>query len=173
VGEVEPLHALGFFSVTKRLEVYQVVVFEYYDPDQYYASLIEDVEELERELADLAASMQGFLDKEEVVLNGERVKPQVTGVDLGFKGTPEEPFLTFFIFFKGKPKKGVNYYENVYAGEEATYPYSAYWFFPPGSKIMEVEVSGRSEIINDNILVIKIEEGDRIAGYEKIVFSLP
>ncbi len=173
MSEVEPLHAIGLFTVTRRLEVYQVLVFEYYDPDQYYAQLMDDVEQLENELESLASSMQKFLDEEEVVLNGERVRPRVVGVDIGFKGTPEEPFVTFFIFFKGKPRRGLNYYENIYSGEEAEYPYAAYWFFPPGSKIAEVEVSGRSEIINDNILVIRVEEGDRIAGYEKIVFKLP
>jgi len=173
VSEVEPLHALGFFAVTKDLEVFQTIVFEYYDPDRYYAQIAEDVERLESELEDLAASMQRLLDEEEVVLNGERVRPRVVGADLGFKGTPEEPFITFFVFFKGRPRRGLNYYENLYAGEEAAYPYVAYWFFPPGSRISEVEASGSSEIINDNILVIRVAEGERIAGYEKIVFTLP
>ena len=44
--------------------------------------------------------------------------------------------------------------------------------FPPGSRIEEVVASGSSEIIGDNIVVIRVEEGDNIMGYEKIVFRL-
>lgn len=173
MSEVEPVHAYGFFSVTSRLEVYQIVVFEYIDYDRYYASISSDVERVDRELEKLAINMQQYLDREEVVVNGERVRPRVVGVNLGFRGDPEEPYLVFFIFFKGRPRRGLNYYENVYEEEVAEYPFEAYWFFPPNAKVEEVECSGTSEIMGENIVVIRVEEGERIAGYEKITFRLP
>lgn len=171
-GGVEPLHAYGFFSVSGRLEVHQVIVFEYLDYDRYYESIARDFEKLNRELTSAALNMQHYLDREEVVINGERVRPRVLGVNLGFRGDPEEPYLVFFIYFKGKPRKGLNYYENIYEGEVAEYPFEAYWFFPPGAKVEEVECSGTSEIVGENIVVIRVEEGERIAGYERIVFRL-
>ncbi len=169
---VEPLYALGIFTVTKRLEIFQTVIYEYYDPDQYYAELAENVEDLENELEEISTNMQEILDQEEVVINGEKVKPKVTGIDLGFKGTPEEPFLAFFIYFKGKPRKGLNYYENIYSAERSEYPYTAYWYFPHNFQVTTVQASGISQIINDHIVVIRVEEGERISGYEKIEFEI-
>ncbi len=169
---VEPLHALGLFTVSKRLEVYQIIIYEYIDADYYYASLQEDLEALDEELEALSRSMQTFLDQEEVVINGERVRPRVVGVDLSFRGSPDEPNITFFIFFKGRPRNGINYYENIYEEEVTNYPYEVYWFLPPDSRVLEVEASGNSEIIGNNIVVIRVEEGERTSGYEKIVFEL-
>ena len=160
MSEIEALYAYGFFVVTRDLKVHQTIVFEYLDLDRYYASLAENIEALDQELEALAASMQEFLDKEEVVINGERVRPRVTAVDLGFKGEPEEVYVIYFIEFRGKPRKGVNYYENLYEEEMAEYPFVAYWLFPPGAKIISVEASGTTELLGDNILVIRVEEGE-------------
>ncbi|MCC6049276.1 MAG: hypothetical protein LM580_01120 [Thermofilum sp.] len=172
-GGVEPLHAYGFFSVSERLEVHQIVVFEYLDYDRYYESVAKDLEKLNRELTSAALNMQQYLDREEVVINGERVRPRVLGVNLGFRGDPEEPYLVFFIHFRGRPRRGLNYYENIYEEEVAEYPFEAYWFFPPGAKVEEVECSGAPEIVGENIVVIRVGEGERIAGYERITFRLP
>jgi len=172
VPDLEPLSALGFFSVSKKLEVYQVIVFDYIDTSEEYAQIVEDEEKLLRELETLSANMQRFLDEEEVVINGERVRPRVLSVDVGFRGTPEEVYITFFIYFRGKPVKGENYYENVYEEEVAEYPIAAYWFFPPNSRVMSVEMSGDVALLAPNIVVVKLEEGAKIQGYEKIVFTL-
>ncbi len=172
MSKVEPVSAMGFFVVTNNLEVYQTIVFEYFDGEGEYARLVEDEEELEKELSRLAAAMQGYLDSEEVILNGRKVKPEVKAVDVGFKGAPEEVFITYFIFFKGVPKDGVNYYENLYENEVAEYPITAYWYFPPGSKITNVQMSGEVTIIAPNILVAHLDEGERIYGYERIEFIL-
>ena len=172
IDEVEPVHAYGLFTVSRRLEVSQIVVFEYIDVNRYYAALSENVERLDAELASLASNMQAYLDDEEVVINGDRVRPRVVGVSLGFRGEPEEPYLIFFIRFKGKPRRGVNYYENLYEAEISEYPYEVYWMFPPNSRVEEVECSGSSEVIGDNLVVIRVEEGEKITGYEKIVFRL-
>lgn len=171
-GSVEPIHAYGFFTVSENLEFNQIAVFEYLDYDRYYAGVSKNIERLNKELSELAYNMQAYLDGEEVVVNGERVRPLVIGASLGFKGNPEEPYLVFFIYFRGKPRKGVNYYENVYEAEVSEYPYEAYWVFPPNSKVSEVECSGVSEIIGDRIVVMRVDEGERVTGYEKIIFHL-
>jgi len=172
VGELEPMSATGIFVVTRRLEVYQTIVFDYFDSEGIYHELVEDEEKLEKELKLLASNMQGFLDEEEVILNGERVRPRVVGVDIGFKSVPEEPFITYFIFFKGKPLKGKNYYENIYENTVAEYPITAYWYFPLKSRITDVQMSGTVEIIGSNILILRLNEGEKIYGYEKIEFEL-
>ncbi|ABL78229.1 hypothetical protein [Thermofilum pendens] len=170
--DLEPLSAMGLFVVTRRLEVYQTIIFDYFDSESYYYGLSEDMEKLEAELRKLAASMQSFLDEEEVILNGARVRPRVVGVDLGFRSSPEEPFITYFIYFRGKPVKGVNYYENIYENTVAEYPITAYWFFPPRSSVGKVEASGEVEIIGSNIVVLRVDEGEKIYGYERIEFTL-
>lgn len=168
---IEPLYATGIFAVSRRLEIYQVVTFEYIDLERYYASLSENIEELDEEMGRLAVSMQNFLDSEDVILNGEKVRPKVLGVDLSFK-EPEEPCIVYFIYFSGRPRKGVNYYENIYEGVAAEYPHIAYWYFPPGARIKSVDASGTVEVIGTNILIIRVVEGERISGYERIEFLL-
>ena len=170
--EIEPIHAIGLFNVTKDLEINQIIIYEYWDPELYYYKLQENTEELERELETLIVSMQALLDKEEVVINGEKIKPKVVAVYLAFRDTEEEPYLVFFIKFRGKPVKGENYYENLYEEEIAEYPFEAYWIFPDNMVIKQVEASGQIEILGDNILVLRIREGEKIQGYEKIVFTI-
>ncbi|MEM0223078.1 MAG: hypothetical protein QXT33_05755 [Thermofilum sp.] len=170
--DLEPISAVGFFAVSRRLEVHQIVVFDYLDTSGEYAKLMEDEESAQRELRTLTANMQSFLDREEVVINGMRVRPRVVSVDVGFRGSPEDIYIAFFIHFKGKPVKGENYYENVYEDEVAEYPIAAYWLFPPRSRVKTVEMSGEVIMLGPNVVAVKIEEGDRIHGYERIVFTL-
>lgn len=170
--EVEPIHAYGFFTVSEALEVNEIVVYEYIDYNRYYASVARDLDRLNRELEKLMSGMQHYLDSEEVVINGERVRPRVIGASLGFRGDPEEPYIVFFIQFRGRPRRGLNYYENIYEEEEAEYPYEAYWVFPSNAKVEDVECSGTSEIIEGRIVTIRVEEGEKVMGYEKITFRL-
>ncbi len=171
--EVIPVHAYGFFTVSSNLEVNEIVVYEYADYSKYYASIVKDLDRLNEELGRLAANMQSFLDAEEVVINGERVRPRVVGTSLGFRGDPEEPYVAFFVHFRGRPRRGLNYYENIYEEEVAEYPYEAYWVFPPEAVVESVECSGSAEIIEGRIVAIRVEEGERVVGYEKIIFRLP
>lgn len=170
--ELQPISALGLFTVTRKLEVYQTIVFEYFDPEGSYSTIIDDEEELEKELNRLAVVMQDFLDREEVILNGTRVRPLVKAVDIGLKEPPEEVFITYFIYFKGKPRNGLNYYENLYENEVAEYPITAYWVFPAGARIHNVQMSGDITLIRPNLLSVHLDEGERIYGYEKIEFEI-
>ncbi|RLF08068.1 MAG: hypothetical protein DRJ64_01765 [Thermoprotei archaeon] len=170
--EIEPLSALGIINVTSNLEFYQTIIFEYLDRDRYYYALTENIEKLEEELYRLKVSMQQILNKEEVVINDKRVKPKVLGVDIGFKEEPEEPYLSYFIYFKGKLRRGEeNYYENIYEELTVEYPFVAYWFFSPRFKILRVDASGDIQILGNNIIIIKVQEGEKISGYERIIFK--
>ncbi len=172
MSEIEPLSAIGFINVSSNLEFYQIIVFEYLDMERYYFNLVEDIERFEEELYHLKNSMQRILDKEEIVVNDIRAKPKVIGVDLGFKEEPEEPYFTYFIYFKGKIRRGEeNYYENIYDTLTAEYPFTAYWFFSPRFKVKRVDASGDVQIYGKNIIVIKVQEGEKISGYERIIFE--
>ncbi|MCD6563901.1 MAG: hypothetical protein J7K23_08330 [Thermoproteales archaeon] len=173
MSDIEPLSAMGIINVSQNLEFYQTIIFEYLDIERYYFSISENIERLEEELYRLKLSMQQILDKEEVVVNDRRVRPKVIGVDLGFNEEPEEPYLSYFIYFKGKLKrKEENYYENIYENVTAEYPFTVYWFFSPRFKVKKVEASGDIQIFGKNIVVIKVQEGEKINGYERIIFEV-
>ncbi len=171
---VVPIHAQGFFSVPpRRGYVYEVLVFDYYDPEEYYAGLVHRPLDYEEEMARLASNMQGFLDSEVIEINGRRMRPRVRSVGLEFRGDPSSPYLTFIIYFPAPLRRGVNTYLNLYGEEEAEYDYEVYWMLPPRSRFLEVEVASEYEVLGGgNILLFWARRGDRLPGREKIVFEL-
>ena len=131
-------------------------------------------EALGEELAEMAESMQLYLDRERVFINGERTRPGVVDVDLGFRGTELRPFVAFFVELRGKFRRGLNTYENWYEREEAEYDFEAYWIFPPGSRVVEGAASGLWEILGGGrLLAIRVRRGEEVEGYEKVAFELP
>ncbi len=172
--DIVPIHAQGFFCVHRRGLVNQIIIYDYYDPKGYYAKLIHRPLDYENEMKKLAANMQYFLDQEQVLINGEKVRPIVKSVSLDHRGFMEIAYITYVIEFKGRFKRGVNTYENIYEVEVAEYDYEVYWIFPPRTKIIEVEVAAEYEILGDgNILLFWVRKGDKLKGYEKIAFKLP
>ena len=170
---VVPVHSKGIFIVSIDGTITQVISFDYYDPDQYYAEL-EEREKLEYELSVVAENMQSFLNDEIVKINGERVWPRVKMVDLIYLGSKTRPSIIFFILFNGKFHKGINVYENSYESVIVEYDYEVYWKFPEGVKIVEWTLDGCVSILGDeNILVTKVSKGEKISGHEKIVFMIP
>ncbi len=171
--EPEPIHAQGFFSVSRRGDINQIIIYDYYDPDYYYLRLAHRPIEYEKEITRLASNMQYFLDQEEIIVNGQRVRPIVKTVSIEHRGVAEIAYITFIVYFKGKFRKGLNTYENKYEAETAEYDYEVYWIFPPRSRIVEVDIAADYEVLGDNnILLFWVRKGDRINGYEKIVFEL-
>lgn len=173
-GGIEPIYAQGFFTVGPD-RVFQIVEFDYRDDEGYYWRLTRREDEYQEEAARLAAAMQEELDKEAVVVNGVRTRPVVEGVAVNFRGGPRHVTIVFLIQFEAPFRRGLNVYENEYEGVVAEYDYTAYWFFPPGYRVVEVLASGRYDVIGptDNILVIWARAGDEIKGYERIVFRAP
>jgi len=65
-----PVFANGFFTVQDNGVFNELIVFEYYDPDGYYASVASDQDRLDEELGTLSRNMQFYLDLEKVLVNG-------------------------------------------------------------------------------------------------------
>jgi len=173
--EVTPVYAQGMFFVGLGYISYYLV-FDYHDPLGYYDAVVRNPRLLEEEVNKLWANMQSFLDEEEVVVNGERVRPRVVMIDIGFRGTRKRPYIVFAIRFRAPVRPGRNVYENRYEPEVAEYDYVAYWIFPPGTKVVEVDMGGGGEewdVVGKNIVAIYGRKGRRTGGYEKIVFDMP
>ncbi len=172
--EVKPIYAQGFFFVGYGVISYYLV-FDYSDPLGYYEVVTRDERLYEEEINKLWANMQEFLDEEEVLVNGVKVRPKVVMIDIGFRGSKRRPYITFAIRFKAPLRPGRNVYENKYAAETAEYDYVIYWIFPPGSRVIEVDMGPGDEdwdIVGKNIVVIYGYKGKRTGGYERIVFDL-
>ncbi|MCP8320794.1 MAG: hypothetical protein H3Z52_07630 [archaeon] len=171
-NEVEPIHAHGFFWVSREGIVNQTIIFDYYDGKGYYASLLHKPYEYEKEMIKLFYSMQNLLDQEKILMNNIKCKPKVLTVSLDHRGLENLPCITFLITFKGQIKIGLNTYENFYEKGIVEYDYEAYWVFPKRTKILEVESSVEYEMIAKNILIMRARREDRYSGYEKIVFYM-
>ena len=169
---IEPIHAHGFFWVSRRGVVNQTIIFDYYDEKGYYASLLHKPDEYEQEMIKLFHSMQNLLDQEKVLMNDIRSMPKVLTVSLDHRGLENLPCITFFITFVGQIKTGLNTYENFYEKGIVDYDYEAYWIFPNRINIVEVVSSIEYEIVSKNILIIRARTGDRYSGYEKITFDM-
>lgn len=171
---VEPVYAQGFFYVSLNYISYYLV-FDYHDPYGYYDTVLRNEKLFNEEVAKLWANMQSFLDEEQVIVNNVRVRPRVSMIDIGFRGSRRRPYIVFCIRFKAPIKIGVNVYENKYEAEVVEYDYVAYWVFPPGSRIIKVDMGSGDEewdIIGKNILAIYGYRGKRTGGYEYIEFEI-
>ena len=170
--EIEPLHAHCFFSVSKKGEFHQYLVYDYYDEEGCYAELLHKPREYRREMAKLAQNMQEELDKEIVKVNGERVYPRVMAIAMEHRGSRQLPYIAWIIKFKGKLKKGINIFENLSEEEIAQYDYEVVWCFPLRTKIINVEVKGECEVLNGPTIMIWARKGMKVGGLERIVFKL-
>ena len=170
--EITPIHAESYFVVERKGMFNQILKFTYYDEDEYYFKLIHRPNEYYAEIAKLHSAMSQLLSNEKIYVNGERVKPRVLMVNIDFAGYKDHPYIVYFIRFKGKLRKGENVFEDYYEEEIAEYDYEIYWFFPEKTKVKEVYISGDYDLVKQNILYIWARKGDRISGYEKIVFEL-
>lgn len=171
---VEPIYAQGFFYVSLNYISYYLV-FDYHDPYGYYDTVLRDEKLFNEEVGKLWANMQSFLDKEQVVVNNIRVRPRVSMIDIGFRGSKKRPYIVFCIRFRVPIKIGLNIYENRYEPEVVEYDYVAYWVFPPGSRIVKVDMGSGDEewdIVGKNILAIYGFKGKKTGGYEYIEFEI-
>ncbi len=150
--------------------VNQVVVFDYLDRAGYYAGLRG--KRLLEELDTVKRNMQGFLDEERVLINGEDAGPRVIDVRLGFRGDRIHPYLLITIVFRGSLRRGLNVYENIYEETVAEYDYEVIWVFPDSMRVVDAELDVPYTVIDDGrVLLFRVARGTRIGGYERIVFS--
>ncbi len=170
-SSVVPVYAQGFFIMSRLGRVTQIVVFDYYDPEKYYLSLLRKGS-LEEELSRIEENMQYFLDEERVYINGVRVYPKVISTTLGFRGDVTRPYITFIIEFGGPVRVGLNKYEDYYEEEVVEYDYEFTWFFPEGWKVRGAELAVPYEIIEDRVLVARVRKGTKVGPYEAILFEV-
>ncbi len=164
--EVRPIYARAFFSFSVDGSVDEYLVFYYYDPNAYYASL--DDEGVKREEDVVKENLQTFLDQERITINGEKVRARVTFVKIGLLSV-NYPFIEFVIRFKGRLVKGINTYENEYENEVAEYPYEALWVFP--GEVVSYHLAGEVRAFG-NMLYLKVQPGTTTGGREWIRFRL-
>jgi len=169
-----PLHGHAFFTINYREAFTQILIFDYYDPERFYYSLLHAEDRYKEAMEGLLHSMNELLSEEEVRINGEKVKAEALTVNLDFRGEAERPSISFYIEFKGRLNRGGrNVYECRYEPGTAEYDYEVYWILPEGSRILDVITSTEYEVYGDRFLVMWARIGDRYDGYEKIVFTLP
>jgi hypothetical protein len=170
---VIPKYAVGIFHVRESGLVEQLVIFNYYDQEEEYKSIVESDERIREEKALLTKNMQFYLDQEEVYINGERVYPRVVDVELGFQGDYKHPYILFLIVFRGNLKKGINIYEDRYEPEVVEYDYRVYWIFPPGVRVLSAQIGVPYRLLDKcRILVFDVKAGSKTSGYERIEFEI-
>lgn len=148
------------------------MVFEYVDRDEYYFELSKHRDLMTRELEEVRENMQRFLDDEIVRVNGIRVRPVVKYVELGFRGSRIRPFLLFVITFDAPIKLGENLYEDFYEESVAEYDYEFMWFLPTSSSVISYEFrGGETELVDENIIRVRVSRGAKVGNYEWIRFS--
>jgi hypothetical protein len=117
--------------------------------------------------------MQSFLDEEIVRINGKRVFPKVVDVDIGFRGSEDRPYITFYIMFRGDLRRGVNVYEDTYEPEVSEYDYTVTWVFTGGLTVLRAYLGVNYDILADGkLLIFSVPKGFTTPGYEKIEFKL-
>ena len=169
---VEPLHAQCIFTVSRRGEFHQHLIYDYYDEEGYYARLLHKPRQYKEEMLRLAAAMQEELNQETVRINGVLAYPKVLAVSMEHRGSKQLPYIIWIIKFKGPLKRGVNIFENISEEEIAEYDYEVIWSFPTKTKILDVEVRGEHEILQGPTLMIWARKGTRVGGLERITFKL-
>lgn len=172
MDEVVPTSASCYFSVSRTGEFHQFLIYDYYDPKGYYAKLLNKPRRCREELRKLCASMQYFLDQEEVRVNGARVHPKVVTAYLSHRGFIDSPYVAWIVTFKGRLKRGLNVFENTTEREVAEYDFEILWQFPDRSRIVKVEISTESQVIAKRALYVWARRGDVVGGYERIEFVL-
>lgn len=169
---VEPIHAQSFFTVPLAGPIIQVMSFDYYDPKGYYVKLLHKPASYRSEMLRLIGNMQEVLNDETIILNGQITKPKVFTASLDHRGIKDIATITFFIELPCRLREGINIYENLYEPGEVEYDYEVYWVFPPKSRVIKVEASGKYEVLKGRLLIMWARKGDKYGGKEIIRFLL-
>jgi hypothetical protein len=115
------------------------------------------------ELRRIRRNMQGFIDEEVIMINGERVSAKVSDVFLGFRGSWSRPYLEIHVEFRGRLRRGLNIYEDLYEEEIAEYDYEILWIFPRRFRVIDYEMAGEGSV-RGNLLRVMVRRGIRVGG---------
>jgi len=168
---VRPLYGQGFFHVCWGV-IWYTIVFDYDDPEGEYWRLLWGGE-WKGEVEELASRMQEFLDEERMIINGEEARAIVEHVYIDVRGEVERSTAVFQVRIPYKPRRGRNTYEDYYKPERAEYPYTVTWIMPECGRILDYEMPGEARLGGGGrILEVRVRAGERIPGYESLVFEL-
>jgi hypothetical protein len=169
ISEV-PLNAEANFYVSKK-GISELLVYNYLDEENFYQKLCAS-ENYDTEMNKIKDNMQFYLDQDIVLVNHEEKRMKLNEVELKFKdGLSEYPQLNFMILIRCKLKDGNNVIEFHMQEEVTPYSFHITWHFPHDSEIIEVDSLLSFQITGSKIIMIA-EGGDRVGGYEKIVFNI-
>ncbi len=171
---MKPIFGYCFFTVSADGSFTESIIFEYLDEGREYEKVLKDEELLREELRTLKTNMQSFIDKEELTINGVRVRPKVVDVDVGITDRVERPYISFTISFEAPLRPGgLNVYEDEYEPEEAEYDYVVKWVLPRGGRVVEADFGFRHRVGPENVLKFRVRKGEVTPGRERMVFYLP
>lgn len=168
---MEPTHAEAFFSVSSTGEIHERLSYDYVDEGGYYRRVLSDQELLDAEITKLSTNMQRILDAERVEINGRRTMSDVEYVDIIMRDARSLVSAIFLIDFCGQFER-INRIETWIEEEEAPYDFEIFWRFPRGTRLLEVHTQLEYDNHGD-ILSLWASTGDRVGGYERLVFELP
>ncbi|MEM1545124.1 MAG: hypothetical protein QXY40_09930 [Candidatus Methanomethylicia archaeon] len=170
-NNVKPVHATCYFTVSRNGEFNQILIYDYYDPEGYYAKLLHKPRALRNDLLNITLNMQEFLNEEIIKINNIVAKPKIVNTQLIHRGFKDSPSIAFTIKFKGNLSRGINVFENLSNEEETPYDFETTWIFPLRSRVLETLLRGYVNTYK-NIVIINARRGEIVGGYEKIVFRI-
>jgi len=166
-----PLYGQGFFHVCWGV-IWYTIVFDYEDPEGEYWRLLSG-DDWRGEVEVLASRMQGFLDEERILINGEEVRAIVDHAYIDVRGERERSTVAFQARIPYRPREGRNTYEDYYEPERAEYPYTVTWIVPACGRIVDYEMPGEARLGGGGrVLEVRVRAGESIPGYESLVFEL-
>jgi hypothetical protein len=169
---VYPLFASSVFSISTSCEVYQVLSYDYVDPDGVYKKLLKDQLAFQNEVKKLRLNMAKFLAAEKVYINNQRVEQQILHVDIGLRGSADVPYFQWVIHFQGTPSPDENSLKSDVETEIAEYDIEVLYLFPQGTQIMDVVTPMENEV-RGSLLLVWARKGDTVGGHEEVRFQFP
>jgi hypothetical protein len=169
-AKVTPLFASSYFTISPALQIYQVVCYDYADPNGYYERILHDPVAFAKETEMLSNNMQEFLDAEEIFINGQRVEQEILHVDIGLRGAADIPFIKWVIFFQGQVQPGINSLASNVEKEVSEYDIEVLYLWPSETKIKEV-ITPMNYEIRGPLLLVWSRKGDIVGGYEEVSFD--
>ena len=169
---VQPLFASSVFSILPNCEVYQVLNYDYHDPEGLYKGLLEDERAFQHEVEKIRLNMTEFLSAEKVYINNHRVDQKILHVDIGLRGSAHVPYFQWVIHFQGPLRDDENSLKSDVEEEIAEYDIEVLYLFPAGTNIKAVQTPMEYEI-RDSLLLVWARKGDRVGGHEEILFQFP
>ena len=169
-SKVTPLFASSYFTISTSLQIYQVVCYDYADPDGYYEEILHDSKAFKQEAEILCKNMQAFLDAEQIFINGQRVEQEILHVDIGLRGAADIPFIKWAIFFQGQVQPGINSLVSNVEKEVSEYDIEVLYLWPSETKIKQVVTPMHYEV-RGPLLLVWSRKGDIVGGYEEVNFD--